>query len=85
MKQIKPKGEWLRSSATPNRSERLRAHEEFEASELKKMLDNNWKVKSARVKRPRIKKQPSKMPFTIWFGITADIPMEILIKAGFAK
>ena len=70
MKQIKPKGEWLRSSATPNRSERLKAHEEFEASELKKMLDRGWKITAVRKsKRPRIQKEPA--------------PKRIKVQAGF--
>jgi hypothetical protein len=61
MKQNNTKGAWVRSSSTPKRDERLMSHEEFEASDLKKMLDNDWKVKSIKVerpKRPRIKKEP---------------------------
>ena len=80
-------GEWVRSSSTPNRAERLKAHEEFEASELKKMLDNDWKITAVRKsRRPRIDKEP-KEPFKM-FGtikVNFEIPIEILIKAGFAK
>ena len=56
MKQNNPKGAWVRSSATPNRTERMKAHEEFEASELKKRLDNDWKITSIKKSRPRIHK-----------------------------
>lgn len=63
-------GEWVRSSSTPSRTERLKAHEEFEASELKKMLDNGWKITAARKsRRPRIYKEP--------------IPKRIKVQAGF--
>lgn len=81
-------GEWVRSSSTPKRSERLKTHEEFEASELKKMLDKGWEIKSAKVKhrRPRIEKE-SKKPFKLFGTLECkfEIPIEILIKAGFAK
>ena len=83
MRQNGIKGEWVRSSSTPNRSERLKAHEEFQVSELKEMLDKGWKVKSARVKRPRIQRKPFKLFGTL--ECKFDIPVEILIKAGFAK
>ena len=64
------KGEWVRSSSTPKRSERLKAHEEFEASDLKKMLDNDWKITDVRKsKRPRIHKEPT--------------PKRIKVQAGF--
>ena len=55
------KGEWVRSSSTPSRAERLKAHEEFQMSELKKMLDEGWQVKEIKVKRPRIKKENFKI------------------------
>lgn len=76
MKQIKPKGEWVRSSSTPSRSERLKAHEEFQMSELKKMLDEGWNITKATVKhrRPRIKKEKFKVIITC-FG-----PMKITIE-----
>lgn len=77
-------GEWVRSSSTPSRTERLKVHEEFEASELKKMLDNDWQAK--KTKRPRIKKEP-KESFKMWgtIKVNFEIPIEVLIKAGFRK
>jgi hypothetical protein len=75
------KGEWLTRSDIPNRKERLEAHLEFERSELKHKLDDGWRVCSTRVrpKRPRIQKPVFRM-----FGtVSLDIPVEILIKAGF--
>ena len=70
MKQTNYRGEWVRSSSTPKRSERLKAHEEFEASDLKKMLDNDWKITAVRKSnRPRIHKEP--------------IPKRIKVQAGF--
>lgn len=64
------KGEWVRSSSTPSRAERLKAHEEFEASDLKRMLDNDWKIVDVRKsKRPRIHKEPT--------------PKRIKVQAGF--
>ena len=75
MKQNNIKGEWVRSSSTPKRDERLRTHDEFEASDLKKMLDNDWKVKSIkkveRPKRPRFHREPT--------------PKRIKIQAGFVE
>ena len=63
-------GEWVRSSSTPSRAERLKAHEEFEASELKKMLDRGWEITAARkTKRPRIQKETA--------------PKRIKVQAGF--
>ena len=70
MKQNNYRGEWVRSSSTPKRSERLKAHEEFETSDLKKMLDNDWKITDVRKsKRPRIHKEPT--------------PKRIKVQAGF--
>lgn len=70
MKQNKFKGEWVRSSSTPKRDERLKAHEEFEASDLKKMLDNGWQITAVKKsKRPRIHKEPT--------------PKRIKVQAGF--
>ena len=68
------KGEWCISSSTPNRKERLKTHQEFEASDLKKMLDEGWQVKAVRPKRPRIQKQDFKIVITC-FG-----PMKITIE-----
>jgi hypothetical protein len=82
MEEKRIKGTWVRSSSTPNRAERLKAHMEFEASDLKRMLDDGWQVKS---KRPRIKKEK---PVFRLFGTLEckfEIPIEVLIKAGFAK
>lgn len=60
----------MRSSSTPKRDERLKAHEEFEASDLKKMLDNGWQVKNVKVKRPRIQKPktPKEVEVSIFGG-----------------
>ena len=53
------KGEWVRSSSTPSRAERLKAHEEFQMSELKKMLDEGWEITAIKKARPRIHKEPT--------------------------
>jgi len=76
----------VRSSSTPKRSERLKTHEEFEASDFKRMLDEGWQAKATKSKRPRIKKEPKK-PFKLFGTLECkfEIPLEILIKAGFAK
>ena len=65
-----------------NRKERLAEHEKFMQSELKRMLDDGWKVKKTRV---RVRKE--KPAFKMWGTISVkfDIPVEVLIKAGFAK
>ena len=64
------KGEWMRSSSTLSRAERLKAHEECEASDLKKMLDRGWEITAARKsKRPRIQKEPT--------------PKRVKVQAGF--
>ena len=49
MKETRPKGIWVRSSSTPNRKERLQAHKEFEASDLKKMLDEGWEITTVKL------------------------------------
>ena len=58
MKQNGLKGEWVRSSSTPSRQERLKDHDEFMASKLKEMLDNDWEIRKVKVRhrRPRIHK-----------------------------
>jgi len=78
MKQTNYKGEWTRSSDTPSREERIKAHEEFEASELKRMLDDSWKVSGAKVKRPRIKKeiQPRQVVVTLGGNWTVKLSFE---------
>ena len=68
------KGEWVRSSSTPSRAERLKAHEKFQMSELKKMLDEGWEIKTVRPKRPRIQHQGFKIIITC-FG-TMKITIE---------
>lgn len=68
------RGEWCISSSTPDRKERLKTHKEFEASDLKKMLDEGWQVKVTKPKRPRIKKESFKVIITC-FG-----PMKITIE-----
>jgi len=68
------KGEWCISSSTPNRKERLKAHREFEASDLKRMLDEGWEIKAVRPKRPRIQHKGFKIVITC-FG-----PMKIAIE-----
>lgn len=44
-----------------------REKEAFEASELKKRLDNEWKITSAQVKhkRPRIKRTPKQVRISV--------------------
>ena len=66
------KGEWVRSSSTPNRKERLAQHEEFLRSDLKRLLDEGFEV--VRPKRPRIKRESFKVIITC-FG-----PMKITIE-----
>ena len=79
------KGEWVISSATPNRKERLESHREFEASDLKRMLDDGWEP-CIKPKRPRFKREKKEPEgFKLFGTITLDIPVEILIKAGFRK
>ena len=68
------RGEWCISSSTPDRKERIKAHEEFEASDFKRMLDEGWQVKATKSKRPRIKKESFKVIITC-FG-----PMKITIE-----
>jgi hypothetical protein len=68
------KGEWCISSSTPCRKERLKTHKEFEASDLKRMLDRDWELKAVRPKRPRIQHQGFKVIITC-FG-----PMKITIE-----
>lgn len=62
---------------SPERWETLkRAKEEFEASELKQRLDNEWKITSAQVKhrRPRIKRTPKQVRISVggFIEITLD-------------
>ncbi len=68
------RGEWCISSSTPDRKERIKAHKEFEASDFNKMLDEGWRVKATKSKRPRIKKESFKVIITC-FG-----PMKITIE-----
>lgn len=57
MKQNIYQGEWAGCSDFKERREQLsKAHQEFQNSELKKMLDNGFRLKEVRHKRPRIKK-----------------------------
>lgn len=59
MKKNKIKVEWAGCSDYKERVENAnRNHDEFMVSELKTMLDNNWKVKQVK-KRPRIKNPPT--------------------------
>lgn len=67
------RGEWRTGSSTPKRSERLKAHKEFEASDFKKMLDEGWKIKAVRPKRPRIQKQGFKVIITCFGNIKVTI------------
>lgn len=82
MKERICKGEWVTRSSLSNRKERLAQHEEFMQSEFKRMLDDGWEVKKTRV---RVRKE--RPAFKMWGTISVkfDIPVEILIKAGFAK
>ena len=62
-------------SCSPERWEQLKkAHEEFELSELKKRLDDEWKIASSKVKRQRIKYQPTKIVMV--FGKPMKISLE---------
>ena len=49
-------------------------HEAFEKSELKKRLDEEWKLQSARVKRPRIERTPKQVKISVggFIEITLD-------------
>ena len=85
MEERRMKGTWVRSSSTPNRTERLKAHMEFEASDLKRMLDDGWQVSNVRPKRPRIKKDKPVFKLFGTLECKFEIPIEVLIKAGFAK
>lgn len=72
---------WAGSSSIKSRDERLKEHQEFESSDLKKMLDDGWEITKTelKVRRPRIKREPFKL-----FGVIEakfEIPIEILIKA----
>ena len=65
------------ASCSPERWEALRkAHEEFEQSELKRRLDEGWKIRSARVKRPRIKPQP-RMVITLMMGKEIQVDIKV--------
>ena len=63
--------EWCISSSTPCRKERLKTHKEFEASDLKRMLDGNWEIKAIRPKRPRIQREktPRKVEVSVMNGL----------------
>lgn len=59
MKKNNKRVEWAGCSDYNERVMKARqAHDEFILSELKTMLDNNWKVKQVK-KRPRIQKPPT--------------------------
>jgi len=70
MKSNNQKVEWVRSSSTPTRTERLQAHQEFESSDLKRLLDEGWQITSARIKRARIQKtkQPKEVIVSVFGG-----------------
>lgn len=78
MEEHKMRGTWVRSSSTPNRAERLKAHMEFEASNLKRILDDGWQAKP---KRPRIKKEKPVFKLFGTLECKFEIPIEVLIKA----
>ena len=73
-------GQWVTRSNISNRNERLAEHEEFLHSELKRKLDEGYKVRRARIKK-------EKPVFKMWGTVSVkfDIPFEVLVKAGFAK
>lgn len=71
------KGEWCISSSTPNRKERLKAHKEFETSDLKRMLDEGWEIKAVRPKRPRIKKELQPRQVVVTLGGTWTVKMTL--------
>ena len=69
MKQDCPRGQWAGCTDLTTKIEELRAaHEQFEASELKKRLDAGYKVKEARTERPRIQKAPKKVVIKVFNG-----------------
>ena len=72
--------EYVISSSTPKRHERIKVHENFMKSTLKKMLDNNWEIKQATIKhkRPRIKKeaQPKQVVVTLGGNWTVNLSFE---------
>ena len=58
--------EWAGCTDLTTKIELLRAaHEEFEASKLKKRLDAGYKPTEVKVERPRIKKTPRKVVISI--------------------
>ena len=63
------KGKWVTRSNIPNRKERLESHREFEASDLKRMLDEGWKPKRARIRRP-------KQVITVVFGRDVKLTLQ---------
>ena len=67
------KGEWVRSSSTPNRKERLAQHEEFLRSDLKRLLDEGFEV--VRPKRPRIKKEIQPRQVVVSLGGTWTVKL----------
>lgn len=81
MEEKRMRGTWVRSSSTPDRTERLKAHLEFESSDLKRMLDSDWQVKDKRPRRPRIKKEKPVFKLFGTLECRFDIPIEVLIKA----
>ena len=61
--------EWAGCTDLTTKIELLRAaHEEFEASELKKRLDAGYKPTEVKVERPRIKKVPRKVVISVLNG-----------------
>lgn len=63
------KGKWVTRSNIPNRKERLASHKEFEASDLKERLDEGWKPKRARIRRP-------KQVITVVFGKDVKLTLQ---------
>lgn len=73
MKQKVYRGEWAGcSDLTERRKELIKAHEEFQ-----RMLDNGYRIKEVRVKRPRIKKEVQPRQVVVTLGGTWTVTMTL--------
>ena len=79
MKQMRPKGIRVGSS-DPDRLNDLKENHK----KIQEMLDNGWSIKATKVRRPRIKRTKPEFKMFGTIEVKFDIPIEILIKAGFA-
>lgn len=84
MKKNNKRVEWAGCSNYKERVMKARqAHDEFILSELKTMLDNNWKVKQVK-KRPRIQKPktPKAVIVSLWGKWTLKLSWEEYCQRG---